>query len=217
MYTLFFVCATIGGAVFLFQFLMAALGAGMDAVDIGDGMDTPDGLDMSHDVGMGHDVTDSQGEVLDHGSTWFFGVLTFRTVVSALLFFGLAGIGGLEANLSPQLALLIALAAGAAAMYGVHYLMRMLFRLRHDGTAHIERTVGRRGLVYVSIPPNNEDTGKIQIRTQGRIMEYAAKTASAEQLAAGTPVEVVRILSPALVEVEPILESAPSESRESQT
>lgn len=227
MYTLFFVCATIGGAVFLFQFIMAALGAGMDAFDIADdipdGMDAPDGvdipgdIDVGHDVGIGHDVTDAQGDVIDHGSTWFFSVLTFRTVVSALLFFGLGGIGALEAKLSPQLALLIALAAGAAAMYGVHYLMRTLFRLRHDGTVQIQQAVGQRGTVYIPIPPNNEDVGKIQVQTQGRIMEYAATTASAERLVTGTPVEVVRILSPSLLEVEPISESVTMESQEGKT
>ena len=89
-------------------------------------------------------------------------------------------------------------------MYGVHYLMQSLYRLRYDGTAQIHRTIGERGTVYVPIPPNHEGLGKIQIRTQGRIMEYAARTRGPDKLRTGTTVEVVEILSPMTVDVEPV-------------
>ena len=106
--------------------------------------------------------------------------------------------------MSGPITLLIAICAGAAAMYGVHFLMQSLYRLRHDGTAQIHRTMGERGTVYVPIPPNNEGLGKIQIRTQGRIMEYAARTRGPNKLRTGTTVEVVEIVSPMTVEVEPV-------------
>ena len=45
--------------------------------------------------------------------------------------------------------------------------------------------------------------GKIQIRTQGRIMEYAAQTGGPQRLKTGTTVEVVdSIVSPMTVEVD---------------
>ncbi len=95
-------------------------------------------------------------------------------------------------------------------MYGVHYLMQMLYRLRHDGTVQIRRTVGQRATVYIPIPPNNSGQGKIQIRTQGRIMEYLAKTSAPEKLRTGTTVEVVAMLTPTTLEVEPLDESLAS-------
>jgi hypothetical protein len=82
--------------------------------------------------------------------------------------------------------------------------MQSLYRLRHDGTAQIHRTIGERGTVYVPIPPNHEGLGKIQIRTQGRIMEYAARTRGPDRLRTGTTVQVVEILSPMTVEVAPV-------------
>ena len=94
-------------------------------------------------------------------------------------------------------------------MYGVHYLMRSLYRLRHDGTAHIDRTLGQRGTVYIPIPPKHTGLGKIQIRTQGRIMEYAAKTSASEKLKTGTTVEVVSVLSPMTVDVTPVDDPMP--------
>jgi membrane protein implicated in regulation of membrane protease activity len=202
METFFFLCAVAGGTVFVLQFVLAVVGFGADDLDFGGDMpdDIPDDIpdDLSGDLGDAH------------GSTWLFGVISFRTVVAALLFFGLAGMGSLSAELSWQVALLIAIVAGAAAMYGVHYLMQALYRQRYDGTVRIERTVGRRGTVYVPIPANHTGMGKIQIRTQGRIMEYAAKTAAPERLKTGTTVEVVGVLSPMTVEVEPIDDEAGS-------
>jgi membrane protein implicated in regulation of membrane protease activity len=195
MQLLFLFCALIGGTVFILQFVLAVIGAGADDLELAD--DIPD--DIPDDVASGH----AHG----HGSTWLFGVISFRTVVAALTFFGLAGLASLEGGISAPLTLLIALVIGAGAMYGVHYLMQLLYRLRYDGTVRIQRTVGERGTVYVPIPGNNEGLGKIQIRTQGRIMEYAARTRVPEKLKTGTTVEVVSILSPMTLEVEPVDEA----------
>ncbi len=82
--------------------------------------------------------------------------------------------------------------------------MQTLYRLRHDGTVRIDRTVGERATVYVPIPANHSGMGKVQIRTQGRIMEYAAKTKAPDRLKTGTTVEVVCVLSPMVLEVQPI-------------
>ena len=198
MYMLFLICALFGGTVFILQFVLAIIGAGADDLDIAD--DIPD--DIPDDFG---DVT---AGAHGHDSTWLFGVISFRTIIAALTFFGLAGLASLEGKLNAPLTLLIALAVGAAAMYGVHYLMQLLYRLRHDGTARIQRTVGQRGTVYIPIPGNNEGLGKIQIRTQGRIMEYAAKTREPVKLKTGTTVEVVSVLSPMTLEVEPVDDAA---------
>ena len=152
--------------------MLAIVGAGVDDLDFGH--------DLPHDVP--HDFSGDSGDVTGHAhghdSTWLFGVISFRTIVAALTFFGLAGLASRAGSLSAPVTLLIAIGAGVAAMYGVHYLMQALYSLRHDGTAQIRRTIGERGTVYVPIPPNREGLGKIQIRTQGRIMEYAGSVRS---------------------------------------
>ncbi len=206
MYWLFMICAAVGGTVFVCQFVMAIVGIGADDVDFGH--DIPH--DMPHDIppDMPHDFSGDAGHAVEHGhahgSTWLFGVISFRTVIAAMTFFGLAGLAAHSGSLSPQIALLIAIGAGAIALYGVHFLMQTLYRLRADGTVRIHRTIGERGTVYVPIPPNHEGLGKIQIRTQGRIMEYAARTRGPNRLKTGSTVEVVEVLSPMTVEVEPV-------------
>ena len=119
MTTLFLCCAVVGGTVFVFQFVLTLIGIGADDMDF-------DGGDVDFDTDFDVDaVADVQGDVGDHGSAAFFGVLSFRTVVAALAFFGVAGMAahsGLPTQ-SEWLHLVIAVAAGVAAMYGVHWLM----------------------------------------------------------------------------------------------
>lgn len=195
----FFWCALIAGAIFLVQFAMTIIGFGADDLDFVD-VDVMDAADL--------DVGDMQGEVHDHGSTWFFGVISFRTVVAAVMFFGLMGLAvqeGLPGQ--PMVAVLVATCAGAAAMYGVHYLMQLMLRLRHDGTVKIERSVGKRGTVYLPIPGGKSGSGKVQLRMQDRIMEYKAMTGESERLATGTPIEVVDVINHNTVEVRPVSEA----------
>ena len=118
MYWLFLVCALVGGTVFILQFVLAVAGSGVDDLDFGD--DIPH--DIPHDVP--HDMP-SHGDH-GHGSTWMFGVISFRTVVAALTFFGLAGLASLSADISAPLSLVSSCAAGAGAMYGVHDRMNSL-------------------------------------------------------------------------------------------
>ena len=90
--------AAIGGTLLLCQALLTAVGLGghHDFFAHGD-----------HDFGShepGH----------DHESSWFAGLVTFRTIVAALTFFGLAGMTAIAGNAQPPLALAIATAAGVA-------------------------------------------------------------------------------------------------------
>src|SRR5688500_12656056 len=136
MATLFLVCAVVGVTVMLCQFALTLLGIS----DIDD-FDVPHG---HADVDVaGH--TDAHGQQAhDHGSHWLFGVISFRTVIAALAFFGLAGKAAQSAGLRPDwVPLVIALAAGWGAMYAVHWMMRTLFRMRSEGTARIEYSVGK--------------------------------------------------------------------------
>ena len=48
--------------------------------------------------------------------------------------------------------LVIALGAGAAAMFVVAWLMRLLYNLHAEGNVRIEQAVGMPGKVYLTIP-----------------------------------------------------------------
>lgn len=195
------VAAVIGGTVLGCQFLMTLLGLGHDVPS-----DMPD--DVPHDFHFGHGGGDADHDVAHdsgHHEASFLRMITFRTVVAATTFFGLAGLAGSSAELPGELTFVVALAAGAAAMYSVHWLMQSLKRLRSDGTVRIERAVGRAGTVYLRIPAHKAGAGKIQVNVQNRTMEYEAMTAH-EPLPVGAKVVVVNVLGPDTVEVEPVPE-----------
>lgn len=211
MTTVFLICAAVGGTILVFQFVLTMIGLGGEAFDI----DVPDAdtdvdLDLDAGVDVGVDVEADAGPHAHVGSTWLFGVISFRTIVAALAFFGLTGWTAQAAGLSDVKALLVAVAAGAAAMYGVYWMMRGLNSLRSEGTARIQRAVGRYGTVYVPIPADQSGSGKIQVSLQNRTMEYLAVT-SGEKLPTGAKVVITGLVTPTTVEVEPVLEPERSE------
>jgi hypothetical protein len=211
METLFLFCAIFGGTVLLAQFL---LGFGGDHEHGGDGAeDTPDAVgDMhadlgGHDAGHSADGHEHHDAQVHHGSTWMFGVLTFRTVLIGLTFFGLTGKAAMASDLAQPKPLLIAAVCGLGAMYGVYFLMRGLYKLTAEGTERIDRAVGEEGIVYLAIPGQNGGVGKVHVPVQNRTLEYEAMTAG-ERLATGSRVVVVGVLGAGRVEVEPIIEPA---------
>jgi hypothetical protein len=192
METIFLVCAVVGGTLLVCQFILGLLGLGHH--DVG-GHDLH--VEGPQDVGHG----DHPADDADHAS-WLAGVLTFRAVVAALTFFGLAGLAALGLGLEAGPSLAVALAAGGGALALVASLMRALARLRSDGTARVERTVGQTGTVYLSIPGHKAGAGKVTVVVQNRTMEYQALTAG-DELPTGARVVVTAVISPDTVEVNP--------------
>ena len=208
MFSVFLFCAVIGGTVFLFQFALLLLGMGGEDADFDVAHDLPDDLDF--DPGEVVHFGEHDAPSIEHGSTWFFGVVSFRTVVAAMTFFGLAGMATIQSGLGEVVAVLVGCTAGATAMYSVHWLMRKLYSLRQDGTIRIQTSIGKEGTVYIPIPPGQSGSGKVQVQVQGRIMEYPAMTSCNERLVTGARVVVVDVMTPTTLSVEPISSSVPN-------
>lgn len=193
METTYLICAAIGGTLIVCQFLMTlfGLGGGHDLIG-GDHLDAG-----GHDGSFGHNV--------EHGneSTTFLGLLTFRTISAAMAFFGLTGVIGQGAELAPLVTLLMSVGAGAAAVYLVAWIMKMLVRLNVDGTVRIDRAPGCVGTVYLPIPGGKAGQGKVQVSIQSRTMEY--KAIAQDSLPTGTPITVVAVVGSDTVEVAPKL------------
>ena len=138
-----------------------------------------------------------------HGSTWLFRVLSLRTIVAALAFFGLAGLAAQAADCTPSPRFLIAAAAGLGAMYAVYAMLRGMRSLRAEGTARIHRAVGQQATVYLRIPAQQKGAGKIQINLQNRTMEYLATTPG-DAIPSGATVVVTKVLGSDTVQVEAV-------------
>jgi hypothetical protein len=213
MFYVYLIAFLVGGTVLLLQFLLSLVGLGGHH-DTGEGHDFHDGGDhdaAGHEAGQdadGHDGHDThhghghgtQAAGQDSATAWFVGLLTFRTVVAALTFFGIGGLAALEAGLDPLLAVGVAVAAGLGALLLVAHLMRALGTLRSDGAVRIQRAVGVTGTVYLGIPANRTGAGKVTLNLQNRTVEYQAVTPQ-QELPTGTKIKVVAVLGSDTVEV----------------
>lgn len=189
--TVYLTCALAGGTLLVCQFVLGLLGLG-DHHDAAGDHDVHDA--GGHDTHGGHDDHDTH-------NAWFVSVLTVRSLVAALTFFGLAGLAAtVNFNQEPPLSLAIALAAAGVALFGVAYLMRALHRLKADGTVRIERAVGQSGTVYLTIPGQRAGVGKVTLTVQNRTLEYQAVTPH-QQLLTGSKIVVTAVLGPDTVEV----------------
>lgn len=209
MFSLFLFCALIGGTFLVCQIALTLLGMGGDMdVDIPGDMDVDIPGDMGDigdlDLDVGGDA-DAGGDFDTDDSTSGFRVISFRTIVAGLTFFGLGGLAA-DATEAPPLAVWgIALACGAAAVYTVYWMFRLLYSLKEDGTVHISNAVGRHGTVYLKVPESSSGAGKVQVNVQSRTVEYLAMT-EGDELPTGTKIVVVDVLTPSTVQVEPVLE-----------
>jgi hypothetical protein len=230
MTLVFLFCAVVGGTIMVCQLILSLLGLAGDTLhlDVGQDVGHDVGTDIGHDFGAdmhadaaGADLHADGGdlhahlggagvhgghEALGHGSTWLFAMISFRTVVAAMAFFGLAGLAAEAAELPTGTQLLVAAAVGLAGMYGMYWMIQLLARLRCEGTVRVENALGRHATVYLRIPGERSGVGKIQLNLQNRTMEYLAMTPGPE-LPTGAKVVVVQLVTPDTLEVEPVSES----------
>lgn len=203
MLQVFVICAVAGGTVMLFQFALTLLGVGSDMA--GDSL--PDGVDFDAGadgrLALDDHADFSQPSADGHHAAWFVNVLSFRSIVAALTFFGLAGLAADAAELSPTAQWTLAFVMGGAAMYGVAWTLNAVRRLNADGTVRIQRAVGQLATVYVPIDPYRQRAGKVQLKLQDRLVEYEAVTSAEVRLPTGARVRVIGLVGNRL-DVEPL-------------
>jgi membrane protein implicated in regulation of membrane protease activity len=187
----YFVCAVFGGTLMVLQLLLSLVGlGGAEGDDIGD---------------SGGDVGDVDNDTYfgEHSQTVeIFKVLSLRTIVAGIAFFGLGGLAGLTGGTSSPVSVILAIALGLIAILIVYYLYRSFTYLRSDGSISSKTLVGALGNVYLKIPAAGNGSGKVLVNQQDRTMEYEAITASESDLKTGSPIVVVGIVSPTMVEVK---------------
>jgi hypothetical protein len=85
----------------------------------------------------------------------------------------------------------VGLAVGVFMFVLVAMLIRMIYGLRSDGNIAPDSLVGLTGTVYVSIPPQGEPGGQVQVAHPNQLITIAAVQQGAELLPAGTRVTVI--------------------------
>ena len=119
--------------------------------------------------------------------------LSIFTIKSMTAFFALGGWCGFVAQTFMEdniwAPILIAVATGTAALFGLAFTMRGIAKLRNSGNIVKSKLVGATATVYVSIPENRSGRGKITLTAQGRYMELDAVT-DGERIPVDSSVEI---------------------------
>lgn len=196
MQTVYLICAAAGGTILVIQTILIATGAGghgadgdIDPGDLHDG-DVGDGAHDGHV--HGHDDA--------HAGDSFLKLLSFKTLVAFVTFFGLGGLASAGGGLGNMPSLLIAVAAGALALYSVAYLMGVMARLQSKGNIDLRQAVGETGRVYLRVPGARGGLGKVTVALQGRKVECKAVT-SGPDIPTGADVRVVGVNAADTLEV----------------
>jgi len=170
--------------VLVVQTVLVLFGIGGDEAD--SDID-PDGFDVS-DAGDG-------GLVL----------FSVRGIVAMFCVAGWSGIVFIDLGLTPVLSIFLAILCGAAALFGIAYLMRAVLKLQSNGNIQLGAAVGKIGEVYIPIPPKGQGRGKINITVQDRFIEVDAISGGEETLKTGETVRVVSTNEAGLVVVERVI------------
>lgn len=155
-------------------------------------------------IGDGDDPTDIDGDGIPDGDTGDDGLTLFsvRGIVGMFCIAGWSGIVFIDLGLSSATAIVLALLCGAAALFGIAYLMKAVLKLQSNGTIQLGSAVGKTGQVYIPIPPKGTGRGKINIVVQDRYVELDAVTDSEDTLRTGETVRVISTDEMGLVMVE---------------
>jgi hypothetical protein len=190
-HAVYFWCALVGCTLLVAQVVLQVIGLG------GEG-------DLDHAGAQGDVHLDgaephvgAEAHVGDpaHGTAGnlFFGVLSFKALVSFAAIFGLTGLSLEKADLTHFHRIALSVLAGFVAMVLVAWMMRGLHRLTSSGTVVLSDAVGRRGTVYLRIPGGRQGRGKVTVELAGRSVELNAVT-DGEEIPSGQTVDVLEVM-----------------------
>ena len=130
-------------------------------------------------------------------------IISLRTIVAFLLFFGWSGVMCLSNGLSPAKTLMVAFLIGFLAMIAVADIFALGLKLQESGTVNLSDAVSSEGEVYVTIPARKKGKGLIHLSIEGKTMEFEAVSQKGN-IDTGSKVKVMKVLKNNVMLVRPI-------------
>ncbi len=195
--------------ILLIQMILTFAGMGGGDSDIGGGETDISGMDLEvdtdidlSDISDASDVTDAS-DITDFDPSFHF--FTVRNFIAFFTMFGWAGIAAWNEDMSKTWTIIIAIIAGLITMGVVTALFYYISRLQDaGGSIKITNALNQIGNVYIPIKAHAGNVGKVQITIQESLREMPAITKGEEDLATGTVVKVVGIVSNSILVVQKV-------------
>ena len=158
---------------------------GMDSDGAFDDIDVDDGV-----FGDAYDLHDVSGvEAPDAGLSLF----TVRGIITFFSIFGWGGLAISRSGANDAASILVALLLGSVAMLLMAMALRSFSKLQSSGNISLDNALGKSGSVYITIPANRENRGKVSLLVQERLGEFDAVTDEEGAIHTGEEVTVVGI------------------------
>ncbi|MCD4697596.1 MAG: hypothetical protein K8S16_15325 [Bacteroidales bacterium] len=195
--------------ILLIQMILTFSGMGGGDSDIGGGDTDISGMDLDADTDINlSDISDA-GEATDvsniSDADISFHFFTVRNFIAFFTMFGWAGIAAWNEGLSKTWTITVAVVVGGITMAVVSALFYYMSKLQDaGGSLKIRNALNKVGSVYIPIEAAGGNVGKVQITIQDALREMPAITKGDEDLATGTVIKVVGIVSNSILVVQKI-------------
>jgi len=133
-------------------------------------------------------------------------IFTIRGIVAFFALGGWAGLAALAAGIPVLWSIQIALLSGVAAMLLASVVIKFALRMQSSGNLDLNNAVSQIADVYITIPPERSNVGKVTMVLKERFVELEAMTDSKEALKPQTKVEIVGLVANDCLLVRPITE-----------
>ncbi len=203
-------------AVMILQTILVLCGMGGGADGDLDGDLDPDAdFDTDFDTDLDTDLdADLDGDSMDpesqeaggdaQGGAYSLRLFSIRGMVAFFSIGGWTGLAAERMGIPLPGAVILAAAAGLAALFAVAWVMKKAMELQEDGTMELSSALGKTGSVYLSIPPKGQGKGKIQLLLSGSLVELDAVNTGEKVIPTGSEVMVCALADANTLAVEPL-------------
>ena len=119
------------------------------------------------------------------------GSFSVQAVMGFVLGFGWGGYLTVVNGSGVGLGITVGVLVGLVMFFLIAGIIKGIYSLKSDGSLKYESLVGMTGTVYVTIPPNGEPGGQVQVSHPSQLITMAAVQHGSEPLPAQTRIEVV--------------------------
>mgnify|MGYP002411021429 CR=1 FL=1 len=128
----------------------------------------------------------------DHGAAGLR-LFTLQGLLAFFVVFSWSGLVMLKSSLPTAASIGFAIVFGIIAMVAMALIYRAMLKLQQEGTLDIRNALGKSGTVYLKIPAKRENTGKVSLVVQDRLIECDAVTDDAKSIPTGAEVTVIGV------------------------
>ena len=130
------------------------------------------------------------------------GIFNLRGLMSFFSIGGWVGYGLTISNFANPIAIAGGLISGLITAKATTSLTNYLMKTNNNGNIKSENAIGQIGEVYLTIPANGQDQGKVNVLVQGKLVEFDAITTKGIELKTGDKIAVIDIKENNLLVVE---------------